>query len=150
MRRSQYALSGFLIALILTILLAAEAFAEERLAVNVPLANIRAGNGTDFEILWKVGRFHPLVVVARRGQWCYFRDYENDNGWIHCSLLAPIPSVITRVDDGDIRTGPGLAHPIYFTTAAGVALHVLERQGEWLRVQHADGDEGWIHEAMVW
>jgi SH3-like domain-containing protein len=31
-----------------------------------------------------------------------------------------------------------------------VPFKVLDRKGEWLHVEHADGDRGWIHSSLVW
>jgi SH3-like domain-containing protein len=32
----------------------------------------------------------------------------------------------------------------------GVPFRVLERKGEWLHVEHADGEKGWIHQSLIW
>jgi SH3-like domain-containing protein len=31
-----------------------------------------------------------------------------------------------------------------------VPFKVLKKEGEWIRIVHADGDEGWIHRNLVW
>ncbi|MGB5421183.1 MAG: SH3 domain-containing protein, partial [Desulfobacterales bacterium] len=27
---------------------------------------------------------------------------------------------------------------------------VLEQKGNWIHILHADGDQGWIHDSLVW
>jgi SH3-like domain-containing protein len=139
----------FLLVALTLFLSAAPAFAE-RLAVIVDTANIRRGPGTGYEILWQVGRYYPLEVVERRGDWLLFRDFEGDNGWIHKKLVRDTDAVITTVENCNIRSGPGTNNPVVFTAERGVAFRVLKRQGDWLKIRHPDGDEGWIYRKLVW
>jgi SH3-like domain-containing protein len=134
----------------LTIILAQPVWAE-RLALAVNKANVRSGPGTDkYEVLWEIERYHPLQVIQRQGDWIFFKDFEGDEGWIHIRLVDKTPTVITRKDMVNIRTGPGTDAAIGFQAEKGVPLKVLERKGEWLRIQSAYGDKGWIHRKLVW
>lgn len=129
---------------------AGQALAGERFAVAVSLANVRAGNGTNHEILWQLSKFHPIVVIKKSGKWYRFSDYENDRGWIHSSLVRKIPSVITIRGDCNIRSGASTKYRIVFKADRGVPFKVLKRKGRWIKVRHADGDQGWIHKSLVW
>ena len=122
----------------------------ERLTVITPTANIRSGPGTQYKILWKVEKYHPLFVIKKSGDWYRFRDFENDQGWIHKSLLGSVETVITTEDICNIRSGPGTEFEILFTVEKGIPFKVLERDGSWIHIQHADGDQGWIHNSLVW
>ena len=31
-----------------------------------------------------------------------------------------------------------------------VPFRVLERQGDWIKVRHDDGQTGWMHKGLVW
>jgi SH3-like domain-containing protein len=139
-------------ALVLTflfVLFAGHARAE-RLAVKASIANVRSGPGQQHEILWKVEQYHPLQVLKKSDRWIQFRDFEGDVGWIHDSLVADIPAVITRSDKCNIRSGPGTTFAIVLTVERGIPFKVLKHQDKWLQVKHADGDQGWIHESLVW
>jgi len=122
---------------------------SERLSVTSDIANIRSGPGTNFKVLWQIEKFHPVVIINKQGNWYQFKDFENDRGWIHKSLLRDIETVITK-KGCNIRSGPGTSHKIAFTAEKGIPFKVLKRQGKWIRVQHADGDTGWIFSALVW
>lgn len=122
----------------------------ERMAVATPFGNIRSGPGKKYDILWKVEKYHPVWIVEKSGSWYRFRDFEGDEGWIHSSLLSKIPTVITRADTCNIRQGPGISFRILFTAGKGIPFKVLKRQGNWINIQHADGDKGWIHKSLVW
>jgi SH3-like domain-containing protein len=131
------------------VLFAGHVFAE-RLTVKASIANVRSGPGKTYEILWKVEQYHPLEVLTKSDQWIQFRDFEGDIGWIHQSLVASIPAVITRSDKCNVRKGPGTSFDILLTVERGIPFKILERKGKWLQVRHADGDQGWIHKSLVW
>jgi len=122
----------------------------KRLTVSVPDANIRSGPGTRYDILWRVEKYYPLIITKRTGPWYLFRDFEGDTGWIHKSLVTKIPSAITVKNKANVRSGPGMTFEILFTIGKGIPFKVLEKRGNWLHVEHGDGDRGWIHKALMW
>jgi SH3-like domain-containing protein len=138
-----------ILTILLSICLAAAAHAE-RLAVGGDVANARSGPGDQFDILWKVEKYHPLLIQEKKGDWRRFRDFEGDEGWINRSLLQDIKTVIVVKDNCNIRSGPGPEHEILFTVGKGIPFKVLEEKDHWLYLEHADGDKGWIHESLVW
>jgi SH3-like domain-containing protein len=138
-----------IIILLLIIVFAGVANAE-RLAVSAPVANIRSGPGTSHNVLWKVEQYFPILVIEKSGKWYRFEDFEGDKGWVHQSLVGKIPSVITRNDTSNIRSGPGTTHPVLFSVEKGIPFKVLKRKNNWIQIEHADGDKGWIHKSLVW
>ena len=134
---------------VLLIICSTDALAE-RLTIKVPLANIRSGPGTKYDIIWNVEKYHPIVVLEKSGPWYHFRDFEEDEGWVHKSLVNKIPSVITNKEKCNIRSGPGLNYKILFYVEKGIPFKVIKRKGKWINIQHADGDRGWIHKSLVW
>jgi len=122
----------------------------ERLTVAVDKANVRSGPGKNYEVLWSVGKYFPVDMVKTSGDWRQIRDYEGDVGWIHHSLLKEIPAVIVKGSVVNIREGPGTDAKVLFQAESGVSFMVEEKKDKWLRIRHADGDTGWIHESLVW
>ena len=137
--------------MVLNLFAAQPLWAAERLALAVNKANVRSGPGTaKYEVLWEIEKYHPIQVVQRQGDWIFFKDFEGDEGWIHKRLVDKTPTVITRRDMVNIRSGPGMDGTIRFKAEKGVPLRVLERKGEWIKIQSAYGDKGWIHRKLVW
>ncbi|SCY70541.1 SH3 domain-containing protein [Desulfoluna spongiiphila] len=125
--------------------------AAQRVSVSVESANVRTGPGTEHEIVWKgVEKYYPLLVLDQAGSWYYVKDFENDTGWIYKKLVTKTPTVITTKERCNVRKGPGAKKPLAFVVDSGVPFHVLSRKGNWIKVQHADGDKGWIHKSLVW
>ena len=125
-------------------------WAAERVSVKAGLANVRANPNTKADTLWQLERYHPLMILEKKGAWYRFADFEGDEGWIHSSLVDRTPTVIIKVRRANLRSGPGTTHPIVFDADKGTPFKVLQKKGRWLQVQHADGDTGWIFDALVW
>ncbi|MBI2879492.1 MAG: SH3 domain-containing protein [Candidatus Rokubacteria bacterium] len=118
--------------------------------VKVETANVRGGPGTQFDRRWQAYENYPLKVVGRRGDWLKTVDFEGYEGWLHAPLTDRQPAVVVKREWANIRSGPGTNHPVAFTAERGVAFLLLGTRGNWLKVEHADGDDGWIHKSLVW
>ncbi len=116
--------------------------------------NVRTGPGTEYPIIMNYSKPYPIFVldVANNG-WVKVMDVDGDRGWVHPKYLTFSPRyVITRLDPCNVRAGGGTDYdtqPIVFTCSRGVFLEVLEHKDGWLRVRHAQGDEGWISAKIV-
>jgi SH3-like domain-containing protein len=120
------------------------------MAVKADIANIRSGPGTDYDQLWQVEKYHPFLVLESKGAWYSVQDFEGDRGWIHRSLLDKSETVIVKVDRCNVRTGPGTQFDVAFMVTKGIPFKVLQKKGRWYELQHADGDRGWIFNALLW
>ncbi len=132
------------------LLVAGSAAAAERVAVKGSVANVRAKPNTQSDTLWQIEKYHPLLVMEKKGAWYRFRDFEGDEGWIHKSLVDKSNTVIVRVRRANIRSGPGTEHGLVFDADKGTPFKVLQKKGRWLKIEHADGDVGWIFSSLVW
>ena len=139
----------FTIAFVFVILFSSAAWAE-RLAVSGSVANIRSGPGNNYDVLWKVKKYYPILILEKTGQWLRFSNYEGDEGWIHRSLVTNISAVITKTTNCNIRKGPSTFHKVSAKVGKGLSFKMIKREGGWLNIQHADGFIGWIHESLVW
>lgn len=124
--------------------------AGEIVRVKVKIANIRAGPGTRFERVWRAPQNYPYRVIKRQGRWLKVRDFYGYEEWIYGPLTDRKPAVLVKVKRANIRKGPGTNHPVLFKADRGVAFLVLEKKGKWLKVHHADGNDGWIFGKLVW
>ena len=135
---------------ILLVFISSGSAMAERLTIIAPVANIRSAPDSNSDILWKVERYHPIFVIKKSGSWYYFRDFEDDRGWVHKSMVGDVPSVITKKDQCNIRSGPGTKEKILFSVEKGIPFKVLDHEDRWLHIEHADGDRGWIYDTLVW
>lgn len=126
------------------------AFAAERMTVEGAMVNIRSGPGTEHSVLWQAEANYPVEVLEKKNGWVRFRDFEGYEGWVSEKLMGRTPSVVVKNPKANVRSGPGTQHSVVFTSEKGVPFRVLGRQDAWIRVRHADGDEGWLHSSLVW
>ena len=139
----------FTFAFVFVILFSSAAFAE-RLAVSVSIARIHSSPNKSSDILRKVKKYYPLLILKKSGDWLKFSDYEGDEGWIHQSLVSEIPTVITKTTDCNIRSAPSIFHRKLATVGKGIPFKVTKEEGDWLKVEHSGGFIGWIHKSLVW
>lgn len=57
--------------------------------------------------------------------------------------------VSVRNPNVNMRASPGTDSEVLFKLAKGYPLQVLERRGNWLRVQDFEGDQGWIARSVT-
>jgi len=137
--------------MILTVLmLTGVAAAAERMAVKAAIANMRNGGGTNFDVLWQVEKYHPFLILKKEGNWCEVKDFEGDTAWIHDSLLDNTKTVITVKDQCNVRAEPTTKSDIVLKVERGVPFKVLKEKGKWIKIEHADGETGWIYQTLVW
>lgn len=129
---------------------AGAAGAAERVTVKASIANMRSGPGTNHDVLWQVEKYHPFLVEEKRDSWVKIKDFEGDMAWIHESLLTNVEGVITNKPKCNVRSEPTTESGILFTVERGVPFRVITRQGDWIHVEHADGEKGWIFHTLVW
>ena len=125
-------------------------FAQERLSLTAGIANIRSGPGMEYDVLWQVEQYHPFIIIEKKGDWYKIKDFENDVAWLNKSLLGKIEGVVTIKNKCNIRSKPGTKSQVLFTVEKGVPFKVLERKENWIKIEHADGDVGWIYKTLVW
>ncbi len=124
--------------------------AKEKLCVTADIANLRSGPGTKNDVLWQVEKYHPFIIIEKKGNWYKVKDFEGDMGWVHKSLLGKTSTVITTKQKCNVRSKPDKKSSILFTVQKAVPFKVIKKQGNWLNIEHADGDVGWIYKSLVW
>lgn len=128
---------------------------SEMLSIKADKVNLRTGPGKDYSVKWEYGSGFPLKIVDRKGEWFKTKDFENDTGWIHKSLLSDIPHAIVKANRNkdekiNIRSGPGSENKIIGKAYYGVVFRVLKHQSGWVKVKHESGITGWISSNLLW
>ncbi|WP_321494626.1 SH3 domain-containing protein [uncultured Desulfobacter sp.] len=124
--------------------------ASERLSVKTVVANLRNGAGTKYKVLWQVEKYHPFLVINKKQDWYEVKDFEGDTAWIHRTLLGNTDTVISIKSQCNVRTKPDTSSDIILRVERGVPFKVLAHQGDWIKIEHADGEVGWIFKNLVW
>ena len=71
-----------------------EGWIHKSLVGNIPsvitikkICNVRSGPGTNFEVVFAVGKGIPFKVNKRKGNWIHVRHADGDSGWIYKTLV---------------------------------------------------------------
>lgn len=134
----------------LALILAAHCAWAEPIYVSVDKAKLRSGPGTSYKVLWEARKYTPLEYLAKYKDWYVARDYQGDVGWIQGQSVSKGVAAIVINKKANIRKGPGQDHPMLFTVEERYLFKVVEEKKEWVKVQGADGDGGWVLKEHLW
>ncbi len=65
------------------------------------------------------------------------------------STVVSAEMVSISGDDVNLRSGPGTTYGVKWRYGSGFPLRVLEKKGEWLKVEDFESDTGWLHRSLV-
>jgi SH3-like domain-containing protein len=127
----------------------------EMLSIKGDSVNLRSGPGTKFSILWEYGEGFPVEIIEKKNDWVKIKDFENDTGWVHESLLVDRPHVIVKSNRSkdekiNIRQGPSAEDKIVGQAFYGVVFETVQQRSGWVEVKHESGFSGWISSALLW
>lgn len=136
---------------LLTFFHASTALSAQYLTVTTDGANVRTGPGTNYPASMELFEGYPLKVETKQGEWYKIVDYEKDTGWIHESIVKKADTVIVDAKASvNMRSGPGTNNSVVADVERGVVLKILDSNGKWTKVQHANGTSGWIYTPLLW
>ncbi|NQS76827.1 MAG: SH3 domain-containing protein [Peptococcaceae bacterium] len=166
---SRYRFTGiFLIALALALFCgfsgANKAFADTAV-VATDVLNVRAGPGTNHNMVTQVGRSERFTVVDKSGDWYCVTLNSGQKGWLAGWLVniekspAPTPTppaapgvnTTVKVNGSvvNIRSGPGTGYGLVTQVYAGATMPVLGSANDWYNVRLPSGASGWIANWLV-
>jgi SH3-like domain-containing protein len=118
---------------------------SERAAVLYDAPSARAKK------LYVVGQHYPLEVVVNLDAWVKVRDVSGEMTWIEKKALSERRTLIVTVAMADVRQAADEKSALVFQAREGVILELAEIGASgWVRVQHRDGQGGYIRGNQVW
>ncbi|MBM3347076.1 MAG: hypothetical protein FJY55_11365 [Betaproteobacteria bacterium] len=98
-----------------------------------------------------VGQYYPVEVVVNIDNWVKVRDVSGELSWMEKKALSDKRTVIVTVALADVRQAPDEKSALVFQAREGVILELAEiGAGGWVKVQHRDGQSGYIPGRQVW
>ena len=127
------------------------AFAAEYRALGERPAVLYDAPSTRADRLFIASRLYPFEVLVKLEQWTKVRDATGEVAWIENKAFSDRPTVLVTVPLADVRAAPNAQAPLVFEAYKQVILEVAAPPaGEWVKVRHRDGQEGFIRVAHVW
>ena len=101
--------------------------------------------------LFVASRLYPFEVLVKLEQWTKVRDANGEVAWVENTALGTRSTVLVTVPLADVRMAPSAESALVFEAYKHVILEIVEPPaGEWLKVRHRDGQQGFIRVAHVW
>jgi len=133
------------------VLFSASGVNAETVSVLKDGANVRTGPSTNDQVAMELFQGYPLKVVEKKGDWIKVSDFENDTGWINKTMVGPGNTVIVNSQKAiNMRAEPATTAAIVANIERGVVLTKISTKGDWVKVKHAKGTEGWISKSLLW
>ena len=120
------------------------------ITTDVAWANIRSGPSMDNGILRSVAAGFPMLVIDRQEKWTLVEDYMARKGWVANFLLVTNNSVILKIENDSLRSGPSMTENIVAKLNHGDMMQLIKVQGKWLKVYNDSGIIGWLEKESVW
>jgi len=143
-----------LLAPLLALFFAISAHAEV-MVVNSPgdgFLNLRTGPGSNFAIVLQMNHGTTVNTLEYSGSWARVEHESGAVGWASRKYMTRYAQGAAKYyvyspNDGflNLRTGPGTNYSVISRMYNGSWVEVLERAGNWVRVFHEYGDEGWAY-----
>jgi SH3-like domain-containing protein len=101
--------------------------------------------------LFVASRLYPFEVLVKLEQWTKVRDANGEVAWVENGSLGTRATVLVTVPLADVRAAPSAESALVFEAYKHVILEIVEPPaGDWLKVRHRDGQQGFIRVAHVW
>ncbi|SHH87786.1 SH3 domain-containing protein [Desulfofustis glycolicus] len=89
--------------------------------------------------------FHYFAMLNRSFSLSFFIVFL----FILLPVRASAEMVSVSGDDVNLRGGPGTTYSVKWRYGSGFPLRVIDKKGEWLKVEDFENDTGWLHRSLI-
>ncbi len=94
---------------------------------------------------------YPLEKVVSTSGWIKVRDETGKLSWVEESALGSKHTLLVNVPVAQIMEKPAENSPVRARVSRGVVLEIQQAaEAGWVKVRHANGQEGYIKLQEVW
>jgi N-acetylmuramoyl-L-alanine amidase len=130
-------------------------------------AIVRSGPGQSYARVGSLSRGNKVYVLAFRDKWCQITLPSGSKGWVAEWLLEfsaskgrklaeeksaggsqQVTPAWVKVNDANVRGGPGLSYHRYGTLSCGTKVYIIETRGEWHKCR-TPGGYGWLRNDLL-
>ena len=112
--------------------------------------HLRFGPGREYPIRWVLARKGlPVEIVAEVDTWRKVKLHDDDEGWIHSSLLSSRRTAMIKDEIAELRRTPSDDARVVLRAEPGVVGELLDCEGEWCRID-IQGRRGWLRRTAFW
>ena len=143
----------FFISCLLIIFLNQKSIANENkkfLSLKKNEVNVRVGPSKDYPIKFTYKKkYLPLQILDKFENWKKIKDFENNSGWIHTSLLSKKKSAINIKNNSILYKKPTIFSEPIAKLEAGRLMIIKKCKKNWCKV-NSSSFEGWVLKNSLW
>jgi uncharacterized protein YgiM (DUF1202 family) len=136
--------------------------------VNTGALNVRSGPGVGYSVVTWVQQGQTLHLLGRNANssWVQVRTPGNHQGWVNASLIqanvaisslpvasaaGPAATAVVTTGALNVRYGPGVGYGAFAVIYQGTGVTLLGRNAHssWVKVQLANGTQGWVNASLI-
>jgi uncharacterized protein YgiM (DUF1202 family) len=142
------ALCTFLVIGYVLLTFSGSAFAQ---SIGKDRVNIRSGPSLKSRIIYQAPLGYPVKIEKEKGDWVFFRDWENMTGWVYKPLVSDIETAVILVKIANVRSSAGRRHKVVTKVKRGEIYKVLAKNGNWVHLGYYFDDDplGWVRSDLV-
>jgi SH3-like domain-containing protein len=112
--------------------------------------NLRYGPGRQYPISWVLARKGlPVEIVAEFDTWRKVKLHDDDEGWVHASLLSSRRTIMVTEAVRELRRTPDDDARVVLRAEPGVIGELVDCEEAWCRVD-IQGRRGWLRRDAFW
>jgi SH3-like domain-containing protein len=112
--------------------------------------HLRVGPGREYPISWVLARKGlPVEIIAEFDTWRKVRLHDDDEGWIHASLLSSRRTIMVTEAVRELRRTPDDDARVVLRAEPGVIGELVDCDQDWCRVD-IQGRRGWLRRDAFW
>ncbi len=113
--------------------------------------NIREQPNTNSPVLFIAPLGYPIKIVKESNGWVYFKDWQNNNGWVHKPLISNIDTAVIIVEKANIRSTSNTSGSVVANAEFGEIYTIQARAKNWVKLGYYESGAtvGWIRTDLI-
>ena len=112
--------------------------------------NVRVGPSKDYPIKFTYKKkYLPLQILDKFENWKKIKDFENNSGWIHTSLLSKKKSAINIKNNSILYKKPTIFSEPIAKLETGRLVLIKKCKVKWCKIT-SEKYTGWIEKKYLW
>lgn len=123
----------------------------EAKSIGKDQVNIRSGPNLKSKVIFSAPLGYPIKIEKQSNKWSFFRDWQNNTGWVYDPLISDIDTAVILVEKANVRSQPTTSSKVMAIAEMGEIYTILSKNGNWVKLgyYHGGSELGWIRDDLI-
>ena len=137
--------------LLVTSLMVSVSSGVEAKSIGKDQTNIRSAPSLKSSIVFTAPMGYPIKIEKEANNWCFFRDWQNNTGWVYKPLVSNVQTAVISSENVNIRQSATTSSPVVGTAEMGEIYKILGQKKNWVELGYYHGGSkfGWIRNDLI-